>query len=122
MFCYAISHDTAFAEAFDELVPERSLFRIEFRKARKGTNGARTNGVTAFSFFLTVFLLGTPVNLRLSSQKCQGVAFSPISQIHYFCCDPISVDPICPRPKGGGEHADELTFNLTTTTTTTTTT
>ena len=47
---------------------------------RKGTNGVSTNGVTANLSFL--FDRGTswdtPVNLLSSSQKCQGVPFSPI--------------------------------------------
>ena len=39
---------------------------------RKGTKGVSTNGVTAnFMFFVSVFW-GTPVNLLLSSKKCQG--------------------------------------------------
>ena len=44
--------------------------------------------------------MGTPVNLLLSSQKCQGVPFLPICQNYHFCSGPISVDPICPQPKG----------------------
>ena len=44
--------------------------------------------------------LGSLVNLLLSSQKCQGVPFSPICQNGYFCSGPISVDPICPQPTG----------------------
>ena len=48
---------------------------------RKGTNGVGTNGVTAdFMLFDRGTLLGAPVNLLLSSQKCQGVPFSPICQ------------------------------------------
>ena len=67
-------------------------------KHRKGTNGVCTNGVTATFMFLTDFL-GTPVNLLLYSQKCQGVFVTPICQIHYFCIGHISVDPICPQPR-----------------------
>ena len=37
-------------------------------------------------------LLGAPVNLPLYSQKCQGVPFSPICQIHSFCSDPMNAD------------------------------
>ena len=43
--------------------------------------------------------MGTPVNLLLSSQKCQGVPFSPSVKLSYFCSGPVSVDPICPQPK-----------------------
>ena len=35
-----------------------------------------------------------PLNLLLYAQKCQGVPFSPVGQIHYLCSGPISVDPI----------------------------
>ena len=68
--------------------------------SRKGTNGVSTTGVTANSTFLLHWdLLGTPVNLLLSSQKCQGVPFSPICRISLpFCSVPISADPICPQP------------------------
>ena len=49
--------------------------------SRNGTNGVSTNGVTAFFVvFCQRDFLGTPVNLLLSSQKCQGVPFSPICQ------------------------------------------
>ena len=59
---------------------------------RKGTNGVGTSGVTAnFMFFWQRDLLGTPVNLLLSSQKWQGVPFFP--NLSKF----ISVDPICPQ-------------------------
>ena len=47
--------------------------------------------------------MGTPVNLRLYSQKCQSVPFSPIcQQKHYLCSRPISIDPFRPQPKGPG--------------------
>ena len=45
---------------------------------RKGANGVSTNGVTADVSFFDRDLLGTPVNLLLSSQKCQCVPFSSI--------------------------------------------
>ena len=49
---------------------------------RKGTNGVSTNGVTA-NFILVDRgdFWGTPVNIFLSSQKCQVVPLSPICQI-----------------------------------------
>ena len=62
---------------------------------QKGTNGVSTNGVTANSMFFDRDFLGTPVNLLLSSDKYQGVPFSPQN----FCSGPISVDPTCPQPK-----------------------
>ena len=42
--------------------------------------GSALMGSLRTSRFLTEGLLGTPVNLLLSSQTCQGVPFSPISQ------------------------------------------
>ena len=69
--------------------------RLEFRR---GTNGVSTNRVIAFvCVFWRRDLLGTPVNLLWSSQKCQGVPYSPICQIHDVCSGVISVDPICPQ-------------------------
>ena len=47
---------------------------------RKGTNGVSTHGVSANLMFFDRDCLGTPVNLLSSSQKCQGVPFSPISR------------------------------------------
>ena len=44
--------------------------------------------------------MGTPVNLIASSQQCQGVPFPQSAKIRYFCSGPVSVDPICPQPKG----------------------
>ena len=43
--------------------------------------------------------LGTPTNLRLYSQKCQGVPFPQSFKTCYFCSGHISVDPICPQPR-----------------------
>ena len=67
------------------------------KRIRKGTNGVSTNGVTAKEnhIFWQSDLLGAPVNIIWSSQKCQGVPF--FQTIHYFCVGPISVDPICPQ-------------------------
>ena len=56
----------------------------------EGQMGSALTGALQISLFLTDFL-GTPVNLRSSSQKCQGV---PLQR-------PISVGPICPQPTGG---------------------
>ena len=57
-------------------------------------------GRCIFLCFLTGTFWGTPINLFLSSQKCQGVPFPQSVKIPYFCSGPISVDPICPQPKG----------------------
>ena len=66
-------------------------------RSRNLVDGALMGSLQMFMFFDRDFS-GTPVNLLLYSQKCQGVPFSPICQIHYFCSSPISVDPICPQP------------------------
>ena len=76
-------------------------------RCRKGTNGVSTNGVTAiFMFCWQRDFLGTPVNLLWSPQKCQGVPFcSPQSvKMCYFYSSTISVDPICPQPRGVAIH------------------
>ena len=47
----------------------------------KGTNGVSTDGVSAnFMQFFPRDFRGTPVNLLLSSRKCQGAPFSAICQ------------------------------------------
>ena len=52
--------------------PRRVREEKEGRATRKGTNGVSTNGGTAlFIFVRQRDFLGTPVDLRLSSQKCQ---------------------------------------------------
>ena len=66
----------------------------------QGQMGSALMGSLQISCFLTEWLFwGTPVNLCLSSQKCQGVPFSPIRQKLLLCSGPISADPICPRPR-----------------------
>ena len=42
---------------------------------------------------LTDFFGVIPINLLLSYQKCQGVHFSPICQIQYFCKTPLVLTP-----------------------------
>ena len=70
---------------------------------RKGTSGVSTNGVTAnLMCFDSGTFFGTPVNLLLSSQKCQGVPVPQSVKLGCFCSRPISVDPICPQPRHGG--------------------
>ena len=64
----------------------------------QGKNGVSTNGVAAIVYvFDRGTFWGTPVNLLLSSQKCQGVPFSPnLSKLmYYFCSGTLSIDPIC---------------------------
>ena len=50
--------------------------------------------------------MGTPANLLVSSQQCQGVPFPQICQnydkIIYSCRGPISADLICPQPRRAG--------------------
>ena len=57
--------------------PEQDFGRLN-GKARKGTNGVSTDGVTANVMFFDRDFLVAPVNLLLSPQKCQGLPFSPI--------------------------------------------
>ena len=69
---------------------------------RKGTGqmGSALMGSLQLSCFSSEGpFLGTPVNLLVSSQKCQGVPFPQSVKPHVFCSGPISVDPICPQPK-----------------------
>ena len=47
---------------------------------QKGTNGVSTDGVTASFMCFDRDFLGTPVNLLLYSQKCQGTPFYTICQ------------------------------------------
>ena len=52
--------------------------------------------------------MGTLASLLLSPQKCQGVPFSPICQIHYFRSGPSSGHPISSATKGPrAERRDE---------------
>ena len=67
----------------------------------KGTNGVSTNGVTANCMFFDRDLLGTPVHLLLSSQRCHGVPFSPncrnslLLQRPHKCCPHLSATNVC---------------------------
>ena len=82
--------------------PGKPARRILVCDIRKGTNGVSTYGVTANVVFFDWGFLGTPVNLLLSSQKSQGLPFSPICPIHIFCSSPISVDTVRPQPRDLG--------------------
>ena len=42
--------------------------------------------------------MGTPVNLLVYSQKCQGVPCPRSVKNHCFRSGPVSVDPICAQP------------------------
>ena len=81
-------------------------------RIRKGTNGVSTNGATACYIYIylyimfVVFLFLTEERFGYQSVKiCQHLSsltmlhtFFPQSvKKHYFCRDPISVDPICPQ-------------------------
>ena len=63
-----------------QLKNDKFVYKKDSNGCRKGTNGVSTNGLTANLMFLLTegpsWLL--PLNLLLSSQKCQGVPFSPI--------------------------------------------
>ena len=50
-------------------------------------------------FFERGTFSGTPVNLLLSSQKCQAVPLPQSVKIRFFCSDLISLDPVCPQPR-----------------------
>ena len=66
---------------------------------RKGTNGVSTNGfIACFKSCFTEGPFGHSRSPTFSSQKCQGIPFSLICQIHYFCSGP-SVDPNFPQPR-----------------------
>ena len=72
------------------------------KKVRKGTNGVSTNGITAF-FMLFDGLFGyqsVKIGQRMSKAINLTYFFTQSIKMHYFCSDPISVDPICPQPKG----------------------
>ena len=78
---------------------------------RKGANGVITNGVTVICMFFDRDFLGTPVNLLLSSQKCQGVPFClNLSTLITFAAAPFVLtpfvrnqdDPDSDRGGGGG--------------------
>ena len=52
----------------------------QFGKGQMGSALTGSLQIPCFFLFLKRDLLGTPVNLLLPSQKCQGVPFSPICQ------------------------------------------
>ena len=64
----------------------------------RGQLGSALMGTLQILLFLTDFL-GTPVNLLVSSQKCQGVPFPQSVKSPYSCSGPISADPLHPQPK-----------------------
>ena len=69
---------------------------------RKGTNGVNTNGVTAnFMFLIEVLFWYQSVNIwqNLSTYVNFSYRFPRSIKIHYLCCGPDSVDPICPQPR-----------------------
>ena len=59
-------------------------------------NGVSTNGVTANLAFFGRGTFWVPLCQHLSF-VC--VPFPQSVKIHYFCSNPISVDPICPHPR-----------------------
>ena len=97
--------------------------------ARKGTNGVSTHGDHCkFHVFRQRDLLGTPVYLSLSSQKRQGVAFSPICQNSFLSQRPHQCRPhlsATEAPAGdalppGRQRASNIIIIIILTTTTTT--
>ena len=68
-------------ECFVSTVHELFASRCVRERCSERDKWVSTNGVTAiYMLFWQRDLLGTPVNLLWYSQKCQGVAFSPICQ------------------------------------------
>ena len=74
------------AELQAVLCEDRITERLEkvlaiVNKDRKGTNGVSSNGATAnFMIFDRGTFCVLPLAYLLSSQKCQGIPFSPICQ------------------------------------------
>ena len=86
----------------DEKLRRGSVGLARGGKSRKGTNGVRTNGVTAdFMFFFDrgtfCFLLLTYLYIPKSTR---AYLFPQSDKMHYFCSGPVGVDPICPHPRG----------------------
>ena len=80
--------------------PTRAQTARHQRRLGKGQMGSALMGPLRIScFFDRGTFLDTPVNLLLSSQKCQGVPFSPICQIHYFCSGPLVLTPFVRNQK-----------------------
>ena len=70
-------------------------------EARKGTDGVSTNGATANLICLTEdrgvsWVL--PLTYLSLPESARAYLFPLSVKISYFCCGPISVDPICPQP------------------------
>ena len=77
---------------------------------RKGTtDGQQKWGHCKVYVFRQRDFFGTPINLLLSSHKCQGVPFSRICQHSLFSVSsPISVDPNCPQPMSVRRRVSEV--------------
>ena len=70
-------------------------------KDRKGTNGVSTNGSLQILCFLTEELFGVlPLTYFYLPKSARAYLFPQSVKTHCFCSGPISVDPICPQPKG----------------------
>ena len=63
---------------------------------RKGTNWVITNGVTANFMFFDRGAFWVPIGQHMS---IVASLFPQSVKHHYFCSDPIGVDPICPQPR-----------------------
>ena len=63
--------------------------------------GVSTHGVTANCTFFdrgTFWVL--PLTYLYLPKNARAYIFPKSVKMHYFCSGPISVDPICPQPKG----------------------
>ena len=94
--------------ASGRLSREGGTAKADERLSERDKWGQHSWGRCKFYVFRKTDFLGTPVNLLLSCQKCQGVFFSQSAKIHPFCSGPISADPICPQLRlGVGPARDE---------------
>ena len=76
---------------------------------RKGTHGVSTHGVTASFIFLTGTCWVLPLTYVLSSQKCQGVPFSPnLSKLVTFAAAPFVSTPFVRNQLPIGKKQDAL--------------
>ena len=68
------------------------------RFARKGTNGVSTNRVMTKKHVFGRGTFWVLICQNLSTSTNLAYLFPKPVRIHYFCSDPLSVDPICPQP------------------------
>ena len=68
------------------------------RGPRKGTNGVSSNVVAANAISFDRCTFWVPICQTLSKAYNCAYLFTKSVKIHYFCSDPMSVDPIRPQP------------------------